>query len=154
MIPWTWLGNREKRIFFMRKTGSVKLRYRSQKNLPVRARDLTVVCHTLTAFVRGLLEWTHVLTDCERGCGCCPVYCIAPYADASNLKASQSIPELAFCMTIKSCFGGIRSYYIGQHYVVFEVFCLLGRKTWAHIFLIHVKISCFPADIDIFQCFD
>lgn len=48
-------------------------------------------CHTLTAFVRCLLEWSHILTDCEHGCGCWMLSCVL-YRSICACLRSESCP--------------------------------------------------------------
>lgn len=53
-------------------------------------------CHTLTAFVRCLLEWSHILTDCEHGCGCWMLSCVLyrSICGAWDLKAAHYISAI------------------------------------------------------------
>lgn len=140
-------GEQRKEDRFMRK----KLAERSwvteaRKMLPVRARDLILVCHTLTAFVRCLLGWSHVLTDCEHGCGCWMLSC-ALYSPICGCLRCESFPvyfwisflpdnkillwwhrELLYWLVLCGVWGALS----------------LGKwDTWVHVFLIHVRMfSC------------
>lgn len=127
----------------------------ARKMLPVRARDLILVCHTLTAFVRCLLGWSHTLTDCEHGCGCWMLSC-ALYSSICGCLRSESFP-VYFCISFLPdnkilLWGHHKLLYWLALCGVWGALSLGKGDIWVPVFLIHVRISCFPADTDIFQC--
>lgn len=142
-------------LFYEKKLSERSWVTEARKMLPMRASDLILVCHTLTAFVRCLLVWSHVLTDCERGCGSWMLSCVLYTSTCGCLRAES--------FSVYLCISFLQDNKIllwwHQKLLYWLVLCgvwgalSLGKwDIWVHVFLIHKRISCFPADTDIFQC--